>query len=98
MDEQRPLDNGPDRWTITQNVFDLVRRHSIQLHNEFPEEVELLNRGVGAREGSFSYVRLLGTSAAQTLVSRISEDALNGHLENLTSPQRSPAFYQGLPC
>jgi hypothetical protein len=46
MDEQRPLDNGPDRWTITQNVFDLVRRHAEELHIKFPEEVELLNRGL----------------------------------------------------
>jgi hypothetical protein len=85
MDDQRPLDNGPDRWTITQNVFDLVRRHASQLHKAFPKEVELLNRGAGAREGNFSHVRLLGTgtSAAQELVSRIAEGALNGHLENL---------------
>ena len=87
MDEQQPLDNGPDRWTITQNVFDLVRCHAEQLHEEFPEEVELLKShgpGVASREGDFSHVRLLGTSAAQALVSRIAEDALNGSLENLT--------------
>jgi hypothetical protein len=82
MDEQRPLDNGPDRWTITQNVFDLVRRHASQLRDVFPDEVELLNRG-DSHEGNFSHVRLLGQSAAQNLVSRIAEDALNGLLENL---------------
>ena len=84
MDEQRPLDNAPDRWAITQNVFDLVRRHARKLHNKFPEEVELLTRGVNLREGNFSHVRVVGKSAAQGLVSRIAEDALNGRLENLT--------------
>jgi len=82
MDEQRPIDNGPDRWTIIQTVFDLVRRHARDLHNEFPKEVELLNRGASG-EGNFSHVRLLGSSAAQKLVSLIAEDALNGQLENL---------------
>ena len=85
MDQQQPLDNGPDRWTITQNVFDLVRRHARQLHKEFPKAVELLeHHGVESREGDFFHIRLLGTSAAQELVSQIAEDALNGGLENLT--------------
>ena len=84
MGEQRPLDNGPDRWTITQNVFDRVRCHARQLHKKFPEEVELLKpHEVASREGGFSHVRLLGTAAAQELVSRIAEDVLNGGLENL---------------
>jgi len=83
MDEQLPLDNGPDRWVITQNVFDLVRRHASKLHEMFPEEVEL-NRGAETREGNFFHIRLLGSSAAQKLVSLIAEDALNGRLENLT--------------
>ena len=84
MDEQQPLDNAPDRWTITQNIFDRVRRHAGQLYKEFPEEVELEPREAASREGVFSHVRLLGTTAAQKLVSRIAEDALNGSLENLT--------------
>jgi len=85
MDEQQPLDNAPDRWTITQNLFDLVRRHAKQLHEKYPKEVELLEpHRVETRDGAFSHIRLLGTSAAQELVSRIAEDALNGKLENLT--------------
>ena len=84
MDEQQPLDNGPDRWTITQSVFDHVRRHTTQLQKKFPEEVEVKPRAATSCEGDFSHVRLLGTAAAQELVSRIAEDALNGGLENLT--------------
>jgi hypothetical protein len=83
MDEQQPLDNAPDRWTITQDVFDLVGRHAGELHSKFPEEIELLDRGTNSLKGSFSHVRLLGLSAAQGLVSRIAEDALNGRLDNL---------------
>ncbi|KAF8956269.1 hypothetical protein BDZ97DRAFT_1925661 [Flammula alnicola] len=85
MDEQQPLDGGPDRWTTTQMIFDLVRRHIKQLHDEFPEQVELLeHHGAEAYEGEFSHVRLLGASASQKLVSQIAEDALIGALKNLT--------------
>jgi hypothetical protein len=82
MDEQHPLDNGPDRWIITQNIFDLVRRRASQLHSKFPDEVELLRADSG--NGKFPHVRLLGTSASRELVSQIAEDALNGRLETLT--------------
>ena len=84
MDEQQPLDNSPDRWTITQNVFDLVRRHTSELYTQFPEEVEILNLGVNLRGGNFSHVRLLGMSAVRELISRIAEDVLDGRLEDLT--------------
>jgi hypothetical protein len=83
MDEQQPLDDGPDRWNTTQNVFDLVRGHTSQLYKQFPEEIELLNHGANSHDSNFSHVRLLGTSAARELVSLIAEDALDGRLENL---------------
>ncbi|KAF8970976.1 hypothetical protein BDZ97DRAFT_1901937 [Flammula alnicola] len=85
MDEQQPLDGSPDRWATSQKIFDLVRRHIRQLHDEFPEQVELLeHRGVEAYAGEFSHVRLLGTSASQKLVSQIAQDALDGALDSLT--------------
>jgi len=64
-----------------------VRRHAKQLHENYPEEVELLEpHRVETRDGAFSHIRLLGTSAAQELVSRIAGDVLNGKLENLSFP------------
>ena len=85
MGQQQPLDGEQDRWTTTQKIFDLVRRHTQNLHEEFPEEVELLEHcAVEACEGKFFHVRLLGTSASKSLVSRIAEDALDGGLDNLT--------------
>ena len=80
MDAQRPLDGSPDRWTITQNIFDLVHRHMKQLHDQFPE-VDILGHHVA--DGRFFHIPLLGTSASQVLVSRIAEDVLDGALDNL---------------
>ena len=80
MDEQQPLDGSPDRWTITQNIFDLVHCHMKQLHDQFPE-VDILGHHVA--DGRFFHIPLLGTSASQVLVSRIAEDVLDGALDNL---------------
>jgi hypothetical protein len=85
MDHQQPLDDGPDRWTTTQKIFDLVRRHTLKLHEEFSDEIEFLEHRVAeVHEGKFFHVRLLGTSASKALVSRIAEDALDGALDSLT--------------
>lgn len=84
MDQQQPLDNSPNRWTTTQQVFELVRRRIAQLHQDFPDEVEIqFQRATQYHEGEFSHVRLLGNSAARVLVSQIAEDALAGTLGNL---------------
>ena len=95
MGHQQPLDGGQDRWTTTQKVFDLVRRHMSNLHEEFPKEVELLEHRatkLHVSEGRFPHIRLLGNfeSASDALISRLAEDALNGALDNLTLVNLSP--------
>jgi Protein of unknown function (DUF3638) len=87
MGQQQPFDDSPGRWTTTQQVFNLVRGHRKDLQKEFPEQVEILeNRESEAYDskGNFSHIRLLGTCASKTLVSRIAEDILSGKLDNLT--------------
>ena len=88
MGQQQQLDDGQDRWTTTQNIFDLARRHTRTIHEEFPEEVELLKHE--DFEGRFVHVRLLGASASEALVSHIAEDALSGALDNWTFVDLSP--------
>jgi hypothetical protein len=91
MGQQQPLDGGQDRWTTTQKIFDLVRRHARELQKEFPEEVELLEPSAAeGYRGKFFHVRLLGTLASKSLVSRIAEGALDGELDNLTFVNLSP--------
>ncbi|KDR74247.1 hypothetical protein GALMADRAFT_141321 [Galerina marginata CBS 339.88] len=80
MYEQQQLDDGPDRWTTTQGILDLVHTHMNELHGLFPKEVELGKRHV---EGAFSHARLLGTLSAQALVSRVAENVLDGALNSL---------------
>ncbi|KAF8154797.1 hypothetical protein B0H34DRAFT_799544 [Crassisporium funariophilum] len=85
MDQQQTLDHSPDRWITTQKMFDLVGRHMGQLHEKYPEEVELFDhRAQTCAQGGYSYSRLLGMSASRALVDEIAEDVLDGRLDNLT--------------
>jgi hypothetical protein len=93
MGQQQSLYGGQDRWTTTQKVFDLVRRHVRKLHKDFPNEVELLeHHGAEGYTGKFPHIRLLGTSesASYTFISHIADDALDGRLDNLTFVNLSP--------
>ena len=93
MGQQQSLYGGQDRWTTTQKVFDIVRRHVRKLHKDFPNEVELLeHRGAESYKGKFPHIRLLGTSesAPNALISHIADDALDGRLDNLTFVNLSP--------
>lgn len=85
MEQQQPLDDSPDRWTTTQQVLDLVRRHASGLHAELPKEVEITDMRSSnlAFEGQFPHVRLLGTSASEKLLSKIAGDVLDGGVDNI---------------
>ncbi|KAF8901480.1 hypothetical protein CPB84DRAFT_1815184 [Gymnopilus junonius] len=98
MNEQRPFDGGPHRWTITQKILDLARCHMKQLHDiqKFSQEVELL--GTTAFEGQFPHVRLLGRAASEELMDRISEDAVDGKLDYLTFVGLSPNLREAVLC
>src|SRR6266404_2621417 len=77
--EQKPVDDHPNRWSTTQQVFGLLRKHAEQLHTEFPKTFELDQKKQG-----FPTMRVLDQNVAQRLSSLITEDALDGHLSTLT--------------
>lgn len=100
MGQQQLLDYGPTRWIVAQNIFDLVRQHIKQLRrSELKEEVEFLELcGEEACEGGFPHVRLLGARVAAELISRISEDALDGKLDSLpfVGLRSQPRLYESV--
>lgn len=87
MGTQQPLDDSPDRWTTTQQIFDLVQRHGPPLQEQYPDEVALsrplgTNSGDG-NHGEFRHIRLLGEKAGDVLVERIATDVLASAVDNL---------------
>ncbi|KAF8132556.1 hypothetical protein EV363DRAFT_1328807 [Boletus edulis] len=86
---QERVDGYPDRWTITQQVLRLVRKHMSSLANDVPDAMEY-ERGP---PGSFPHVRILqGSNAGQLLISSVVEDVMAGRLRSFRFQYTDPAL------
>ncbi|KAL7275320.1 hypothetical protein RUND412_001745 [Rhizina undulata] len=72
--QQRPYEGHPDRWTIAQQIFGLVKKlveavdiNAIQ--KRFPRGLEVLKNG--PRSGSFPHIRVVDQKAGEELISSI---------------------------
>jgi hypothetical protein len=76
---QQHMEGYPDRWTITQQILRLVRKHALSLSHDLPDAIEYELDA----SGSFPRIRILRASdARQRLISLIIDDVMNGHLPN----------------
>ncbi|KIJ64287.1 hypothetical protein HYDPIDRAFT_90985 [Hydnomerulius pinastri MD-312] len=80
---QKHLEGFPDRWTTTQQVLSLVRKHAISLRGDHPLGLETDS----GTPGSFPHTRILQINAGQELISRIAQDVMNGLLPNFSFDQ-----------
>ncbi|KIJ64301.1 hypothetical protein HYDPIDRAFT_90752, partial [Hydnomerulius pinastri MD-312] len=80
---QKHLEGFPDRWTTTQQVLGLVRKHAIFLRDDHPLGLEIES----GTPGSFPHTRILQTNAGQELISRIAQDIMDGLLPNFSFDQ-----------
>ncbi|KAF8260775.1 hypothetical protein EI94DRAFT_1747586 [Lactarius quietus] len=77
--EQMPVEDHPNRWSTTQQVFGLLRKHAAQWHADFPKMFELDQ----AQKG-FPTMRILGRDVSRRISSLITEEALGGALSTLS--------------
>ena len=87
---EQHMDGYPDRWTITQQVLKLVKKHIYSISRHAPESIEY-ERGPS---GSFPHVRIVRASeVVRHLISLIIEDVMAGQVyhfqfQHLSSPIR----------
>ena len=86
------MDGYPDRWTITQQVLGLVKRHVYSLSRYAPEAIEH-ERGP---PGSFPRVRILRPSDIGRLTSLITEDVMSGRLPNFNFKHIPPELHDAI--
>ncbi|KAG1894568.1 uncharacterized protein F5891DRAFT_1255076 [Suillus fuscotomentosus] len=91
---QRPLEGHPERWTTTQQVLSLVAKHAARLMSEFPSHSEVFT----PEHGGFPFVRVLHSTAGETLVQWIAEDVISSALENISFDQASPYVKEAVCC
>ena len=83
--EQMPVEDHPNRWSTTQQVFGLLRKHAEKLHDCFPRLFELDQAQTG-----FPTMRILGPGVSAEISSLIAEDVLGGSLSTLSFAVLSP--------
>ena len=76
---QRHMDGQPERWLLTQSVFDLVDKHATAIASESHDDIELTRR----TDASFPVIRLLASHAGSKLNSRLVKDILESRLPGL---------------
>ncbi|KAI5986445.1 hypothetical protein F5J12DRAFT_923023 [Pisolithus orientalis] len=79
---QKPLEGSPTRWSTTQQILHLVKKHVPALHADFPFGVEC--EPCHHRGGAFPHIRILHREAGNELISRIAQDVIDGQLLNFT--------------
>ena len=85
--EQMPVEDHPNRWSTTQQVFGLLRKHAAQLKDIFPKMFEL-----DQSQNGFPTMRILEHEVSRQISSLIAEDALAGALSTFSLAVLSPSI------
>ena len=87
------LDDGyPDRWTITQQVLRLVKKHIYSLSRHAPDSVQY----ECGPPGSFLHIRIMHSDIGRHLITSITEDVMAGRLPNFNFRHISPELQNAM--
>ncbi|KAI0290846.1 hypothetical protein B0F90DRAFT_1929161 [Multifurca ochricompacta] len=76
--EPKPVEDHPNRWITTQQVFSRLQEHATQLHAKFPKEFEL-----SKVERGFPTMRILNYEVSREISLLVANDACEGLFSNL---------------
>jgi hypothetical protein len=78
---QNPLQDHPDRWTTTQQIFPLIAKHIDRLKQAYPDKLKYAARS----GGQFPSIRIMpeADEVAARLIESVAKDALDGRIPNL---------------
>ncbi|KAI6119096.1 hypothetical protein EV401DRAFT_1861944 [Pisolithus croceorrhizus] len=82
---QRPLEGSPTRWSTTQQILHLVKKHAPVLHADFPLGVEYERH---RQCGAFPHIRILHEEAGKELISKIGKDVVHEQLGRIRCNER----------
>ena len=77
--DQMPVDDHPNRWSTTQQVFSLLQTHAEKLRTMFQDDMFELDEG----QGGFPTMRILNQEVSRRISFLIATDALSGALSTL---------------
>ncbi|KAH9056702.1 hypothetical protein EDB87DRAFT_1687037 [Lactarius vividus] len=85
--EQMPVEDHPNRWSTTQQVFNRLRAHAARLYASFPQMFEL-----DQTQNGFPTMRILNQEVSRQISSLVADDALGGALSTLSLAVLSPSI------
>ncbi|EXJ76456.1 uncharacterized protein A1O5_00964 [Cladophialophora psammophila CBS 110553] len=90
--EANLLSGAPDRWNISLEILDLIRKKAKALYIEFPKavEVEIQSRG------SFPHVRVLNEDGAAAVANLVTKAIVDGQLPSLSLGHCNPHVLQAI--
>ncbi|KAH9048936.1 hypothetical protein EDB84DRAFT_1261517 [Lactarius hengduanensis] len=89
--KQMPVQDHPNRWSTTQQVFSRLHARATQLHASFPKMFELNQTQKG-----FPMMRILDQEVSQRISLLIADDALGGALSTLSLAVLSPSIREAI--
>ncbi|KAH9062248.1 hypothetical protein EDB87DRAFT_329798 [Lactarius vividus] len=89
--KQMHVQDHPNRWSTTQQVFSRLYARAAQLHASFPKMFEL-----DRTQNGFPMMRILDQEVSQQISSLITEDALGGALSTLSLAVLSPSIREAV--
>lgn len=96
---QRFVDGQPDRWLLSQSVFDLVEQTAIRLQDRQPSTIEVIRR----TRSSFPVIRFLSDDTRGAFMAEIMSEIEKGQVPSLsfeqwpeTTRQRLLSFIQNI--
>ena len=89
--EQMPVNDHPNRWVTTQEVFGRLKVHAVRLRSKYPKMLEFSQTQRG-----FPTVRILDRAVSQEISSLIVDDALGGALSTLPLAVLSPHIREAI--
>lgn len=87
LGRSKSVDFSPNRWTIVQGIFGLIRRHVVSVRESFPQGLEVeVTPGSSSEStsGGFLITRILQRQAGEALFSQVTSDIFAGHLEMIS--------------
>ena len=84
---QRTIDGQPDRWLLMQAVFDLIKKHAVDLQKVHPGQIEVECRS----SASFPVIRLFTSEVGTALISLLVQEIGAGRLHGINLGHYSSA-------
>ena len=88
---QRPLELSPQRWTVIQQLLNLVRHYAPGIKKELPRSIE-----VDQQPGRFPRIRLLHSDAGQALSERIAKHICDAGIDFLPVSRQQKSTRQSV--